>query len=289
MLKARIKFVKTGSMRFLGHLDVMRYFQKAIRRCEADIMYSTGFSPHQLISFASPLGLGLTSEGEYMDAQFATVDSPEEMVERFNRVMNDEIRITDFVLVKENAHPTMSRVAASDYLVSAKKHLVSDLFPSEEELKKRFCEFLSQEHIFVEKKTKKKTVSMDLKPFIYLAGAKTSEGMEVLYDSAEGQPKLPVPEYAFTVETEYPEISMENLSDIPHIFLRLGCGSVVNIKPELVLEAFHAFCGFSYDRLSWSTHRVELYADELENTKESLEERQARKKKFVPLIEDERC
>ena len=276
-------------MRFLGHLDVMRYFQKAIRRCEADIMYSTGFSPHQLISFASPLGLGLTSEGEYMDAQFATVDSPKEMVERFNRVMNDEIRITDFVLVKENAHPTMSRVAASDYLVSAKKHLVSDLFPSEEELKKRFCEFLSQEHIFVEKKTKKKTVSMDLKPFIYLAGAKTLEGVEVLYDSAEGQPKMPVPEYAFTVETEYPEISMENLSDIPHIFLRLSCGSVVIIKPELLLEAFYAFCGFSYDHLSWSTHRMELYADELENTKESLEERQARKKKFVPLIEDERC
>lgn len=288
MLKARIKFVKTGSMRFLGHLDVMRYFQKAIRRCEADIMYSTGFSPHQLISFASPLGLGLTSEGEYMDAQFATVDSEAEMVERFNRVMNDEIRITDFVLVRDDAHPTMSRVAASDYLIYAKKQQVSELFSTEEERKTRFLEFLSGEQILVEKKTKMKTVSMDIRPFIYQAGYQTAGGMEVLYDSVNGQPAMPRPEAAFTVETEYPEASMETLPFIPHIFLRLGCGSVVNIKPELVMEAFHAFCGFSYDRLSWCTHRVELYADELENTKESLEERQVRKKKFVPLIEDER-
>lgn len=286
-MKARIKFVKTGSMRFLGHLDVMRYFQKAIRRCEADIMYSTGFSPHQLISFASPLGLGLTSEGEYMDAQFVSVDSPQEMIERFNQVMNDEIWITDFVFVRENAHPTMSRTAASDYLISAKKLKVSELFSSEEELKTRFLEFLSQEKILVEKKTKKKTVSMDLRPFIYMAGCQTAEGMELLHDSEEGQPPMPEPRFAFTVETEYPELSMERLGEVPHIFLRLACGSVVNIKPELVMEAFYAFCGFSFEKLDWNIHRIELYADELENTKESLEERQKREKKFISLLEDE--
>ena len=64
-MKIRIKFAKTGVMKFVGHLDVMRYFQKAIRRAELPIAYSEGFSPHMLLSFASPLGVGISSTGEY--------------------------------------------------------------------------------------------------------------------------------------------------------------------------------------------------------------------------------
>ena len=46
MNKLRLKFSKNGPIKFIGHLDVMRYFQKAIRRAEIDIKYSEGFSPH---------------------------------------------------------------------------------------------------------------------------------------------------------------------------------------------------------------------------------------------------
>ena len=66
-MKIRIKFTKTGNMRFIGHLDILRYFQKLLRRAEVDVKYSEGFSPHPVMSFAQPLGLGDTSEGEYLD------------------------------------------------------------------------------------------------------------------------------------------------------------------------------------------------------------------------------
>ena len=46
-MKARIKFSKVGSMRFIGHLDLMRFFQKAFRRAKIAISYSQGYSPHQ--------------------------------------------------------------------------------------------------------------------------------------------------------------------------------------------------------------------------------------------------
>ena len=65
-MKIRIKFSKYGNMKFIGHLDVMRYFQKAIRRADVDIRYSGGFSPHQIMSFAAPLGVGITSNGASM-------------------------------------------------------------------------------------------------------------------------------------------------------------------------------------------------------------------------------
>ena len=56
-MKVRIKFRKQGVMKFIGHLDVMRYFQKAIRRADIDIAYTEGFSPHMILSFAAPLGV----------------------------------------------------------------------------------------------------------------------------------------------------------------------------------------------------------------------------------------
>ena len=65
-MKIRIKFQKQGTVRFIGHLDVMRYFQKVMRRAEVDIRYSEGFSPHQIMSFASPLSVGLISHAEYL-------------------------------------------------------------------------------------------------------------------------------------------------------------------------------------------------------------------------------
>ena len=58
-MKVRIKFSKQGPVKFIGHLDVMRYFQKAMRRAAIDIKYSEGFSPHQIMSFAAPRGLSL--------------------------------------------------------------------------------------------------------------------------------------------------------------------------------------------------------------------------------------
>ena len=60
-MKVRIKFTKEGPMKFVGHLDTMRYFQKAVRRAELPIAFSGGYSPHMIMSFAAPLGVGVTS------------------------------------------------------------------------------------------------------------------------------------------------------------------------------------------------------------------------------------
>ena len=55
-MKVRIKFSKEGPMKFVGHLDTMRYFQKAIRRANLPVAFSGGYSPHMIMSFAQPLG-----------------------------------------------------------------------------------------------------------------------------------------------------------------------------------------------------------------------------------------
>ncbi len=62
------------------------YFQKAMRRANIDIAYSEGFSPHQIMSFAAPLGVGITSDGEYLDIEVHSTKSTDESRDALNAV-----------------------------------------------------------------------------------------------------------------------------------------------------------------------------------------------------------
>ena len=102
-MKIRIKFRKYGTMKFIGHLDVMRYFQKAIRRSDVDIRYSEGFSPHQIMTFAAPLGVGITSNGEYMDIEVLSTEDSQTMIKRLNDVMTEGFEVLEYRLLPDNS------------------------------------------------------------------------------------------------------------------------------------------------------------------------------------------
>ena len=130
-MKIRIKFRKWGSMKFIGHLDMMRYFQKVMRRADVDIRYSEGFSPHQIMSFAAPLGVGITSDGEYLDIEVHSTKSSEEMMKDLNATMVDGVDIVGYVALPDNAKPAMSIVVAADYILSYTFYVHTSLSESE--------------------------------------------------------------------------------------------------------------------------------------------------------------
>ena len=118
VMKVRIKFTKEGPMKFVGHLDTMRYFQKAIRRAELPIAFSGGYSPHMIMSFAAPLGVGVTSTGEYFDMELTVALPTDEICQRLNAQMVEGVRILSARQVEDGkASKAMSLVAAADYLV----------------------------------------------------------------------------------------------------------------------------------------------------------------------------
>ncbi len=161
-MKIRIKYSKTGVLRFIGHLDVMRFYQKAIKRAGIDIGYSQGYSPHQLITFAAPLALGVTSDGEYFDAEINSATSSEVMIEQFNNVLVDGMKVTDIVELNEGAKTAMAIVAASDYIITFKEAV-----GYHKELLDKFDEFTKQEEIVILKKTKRSEKEVNIKPSIY--------------------------------------------------------------------------------------------------------------------------
>lgn len=173
-MKIRIKFAKRGEMKFVGHLDMMRYFQKAMRRAEVAVVYSEGFSPHQKMSFAAPLGVGLTSEGEYFDIEAYTSRSSKEMVAALNQVMADGIEILSWKLLPKQAKNAMSLVAAADYRLRFREGYQPE---EKTDFYRGFYQFLRSDSIPIVKKTKKGERELDLKPLIYRAEVEADESI----------------------------------------------------------------------------------------------------------------
>ena len=167
-MKIRIKFSKQGVMRFIGHLDIMRYFQKAMRRAHIDIAFTEGFSPHMIMSFAAPLGVGLTSDGEYMDIEIRTPVSSEDAIHQLNEVMVEGMKVLSFRQIEEGkAGKAMSLVAAADYTVSFRPG-----YEPEGDWQSKLEEFIQKDSILVLKKTKKSEVETDIRPMIYQLSVK---------------------------------------------------------------------------------------------------------------------
>ncbi len=154
-MKARIKFSKTGNLKFIGHLDVMRYFQKLIRRAKLDVTYSQGYHPHQIMSFTSPLSVGVESVGEYFDIETNSKIDPGYAVKTLNEHTVDDIQVLKYIVLPDDAKKSMALLAAADYLV--------DINIDDETI----SDFLNQETIEVLKKTKKSEKIVDIKDMIY--------------------------------------------------------------------------------------------------------------------------
>lgn len=214
-MKARIKFRKNGVMKFIGHLDIMRYFQKAIRRAEIPIAFTSGYSPHMIMSFANPLGVGLTSDGEYFDIELTESIASKEAVRRLNEQMVDGMEILSFVQIPDDKKSKgMSIVAGADYLSSVKNGSLP------EDLAEKLEAFYAQNEICVVKKTKKSEKEVDIRPMIYKLECRDGK-----------------------------------------IYMRVAAGSVQNLKPELVTEAFVRYLGMDAEEVTFTHHRLETFAE----------------------------
>ena len=267
-MKARIKFQKYGAMKFVGHLDVMRYFQKLFRRANIDNEYSKGFSPHQIMSFAAPLGVGLTSDGEYLDVQLLSADAPEVMMERMNAVITEGFHIVGYHPLKDTELnvknvTAMSLVSSADYLVQLRDgYEIGAGITSQESFIKAFTAFLTSSEIVIGKKTKKSEKEVDIKPMITLAAFNREEYEDKRIGTLEEHLRV-------TADTasNKPESVVDCYENGIKVYLQVDTGSASNLKPELVMEAFCEYLDVEYNKYAWQSHRIEVYTRNTETGK----------------------
>lgn len=148
----RIKFEKMGDIKYISHLDMGRTFQRALRRIEAPLWFSEGFSPHPKLNFALPLSVGSESLCELLDVAL-TADSPKGSLEGLREQLPAGIRILE---IDEAPEKKLSLIEFCSYTLT---------FPQKAELYDKAKEYFSKP-VTVEKKGKGKTTEIELSSLI---------------------------------------------------------------------------------------------------------------------------
>lgn len=158
-MKMLVVFSQTGGLKYIGHLDVMRAMQRALRRSDLPVKYSQGYNPHIILGFAAPLSVGTQGLREVMEVPLERDVSAQCFLDTLNRALPPLIRCV-FARQVDDSHPApMALCAAARYAIT----------PLEEKgrLLAAVGGFMDKTSIPAMRKSKKGMVEIDIRPLIY--------------------------------------------------------------------------------------------------------------------------
>ncbi len=155
-MRVRITFTKQGALRYIGHLDLHRLWERAMRRADLPLAYSQGFHPHPKISLAAALPLGFSSRGEALDVQLTEEVPIEEIARRLKDNLPPDVQIVKIENVKERAPALQTQVLSAVYEVELTEAVDGS------ELRRRVEALMNLETLPRERRGK----SYDLRPLI---------------------------------------------------------------------------------------------------------------------------
>lgn len=141
MQRLRIRFRRGAEVKFISHLDIMRLWQRAMRRAGISIAYSEGFSPHPRISLAAPLAVGITSDAELMDIVVEGWVSPHSFSAAVARQLPGGFDILQVYSLAVTLPSLQSQVRFAEYQVE----VATD--KSREDVEEVIARLLSLEHL----------------------------------------------------------------------------------------------------------------------------------------------
>ncbi len=97
-MKLEVRFCKKGDLRYISHLDIVKLFQRSVRRAQLPVALSQGYSPHYKISFSDALKLGVESEGEKAVFTLEEPVEPEEFKFKINEKLPEGIKVNEVTI-----------------------------------------------------------------------------------------------------------------------------------------------------------------------------------------------
>ncbi len=151
----KLVYSKKEMMKFLGHLDLIRFFERAFRRLKLPLAFSKGFNPHPKMNFGGPLSVGVASDYEVMEVTLEHEVDIEQFIAEFNKISPDGIKLLDY-RITDKTEPLMSALALSTYVVK---------LPEKHDLLERYRE--SEKIILLKRNKRRRMVEKDLKTYIH--------------------------------------------------------------------------------------------------------------------------
>ena len=149
-------------MRFIGHLDLIRAFERAFRRSDLPIGYSEGFNPRQKLAWGPPLSLGIESECELVDVTFERWVKPEEVKTALNTVLPPGLEILDAALGNPQGHSIVEDIKRAEFEVTLDPQAYASGLKLEQ-LNAKINEFEKAASIAIVRERSKGAKSVDLK------------------------------------------------------------------------------------------------------------------------------
>lgn len=172
-------FEKCERLRHIGHLDIQRAMQRALRRSGLPVSYSKGFNPHIILTFASALSTGAIGEREIMDVSLDAEVSAEAFLAAMNDALPPDMQLS-FAKPMDDRHPSlMSMLYAAEYAIrimdgEAAAKMIAAL-----------PDFLRQETIVTLRKSKSGMKEVDMKPLVYSVSGE-GDTLRAVLSQAEG-------------------------------------------------------------------------------------------------------
>jgi len=115
--RLRLCYAKTGRMRFISHLDLIRLFERTARRAGLPLSMSEGYSPAPRIAYGWPLPVGMSGLGEYVDVELVARVAPEAVMASLNQVLPEGLEIKEARYISPHGPSAMAEFNTGSYMV----------------------------------------------------------------------------------------------------------------------------------------------------------------------------
>lgn len=159
-MKMWVVFGISGRLRHIGHLDLMRAMQRALRRSGLPVSYSQGYNPHILLSLAAPLSVGMAGEREVMEVPLSAPCDEKSFMYALSLALPDEIQCRQCLLKTDETPAPMAALAAAQYAADMEGEDAQAILAA-------VPAFLQKETWMAVKRTKKGDKQFDLRPLVY--------------------------------------------------------------------------------------------------------------------------
>ena len=157
--RLRITFAKRGALKFIGHLDLAKTWERILRRAQLALAYTQGFNAHPRLQLASPLPLGITSECELLDIWLERAEPLEGLAERLMAVSPPDLPILKIEEVPLRAPALQTVVESAVFRITPRADSAPEAVAG---MAERVAALLAQPHILRTRREK----AYDLKPLI---------------------------------------------------------------------------------------------------------------------------
>ena len=190
-MRIRVYFSKTEAMRFTGHLDLHRTWERTLRRARLPLAYSQGFHPQPRINLAAALPLGFTSQAEIADFWLETDLPLPGIISALVKALPPGLLLDHVEEIDPKAPSLQTQVRSSEYIIT--------LLDPNPELDERLAKFINSRNLPRERRGKK----YDLRPLV--------EELDRLPDGDLNQPRLHMRLSTRPSETGRPEEVLDAL------------------------------------------------------------------------------